>query len=358
MVENFDINTSYPNLKIREFIPSEKQFQSYNDTQIWEINGAHEFPDDIQTAINELKPLLIQFIQGGYSPEFAAKHMEDFKEFRNLALGLAKFGNIFDALINSKYYIKSRRFGRHLGLIIAKTLLFYEHSKNGIIPFIPSRIKKYKYSRKIYNTIIIGDCMVCSSWGNILEEIYGSEWDLLADFLQKYPFNILLTHFPYLETPPVKEEDDEYLGCWDLFLKYNSAETVRSLYYLIQMGFYKNDGIHSWYEFVLFMIEHPLINNFKVIFSCYDWNEEINAIFWKISLPFGMRMYYQSKHGLDQVLHDLYSFSIHFSRSPTQFDFPFILTILQKKYWEKFGIYSWEQLIERSQKLTPFDLPE
>ena len=60
---------------------------------------------------------------------------------------------------------------------------------------------------------------------------------------------------------------------------------------------------------------------------------------------------FSSRKGLEIVAQDLHNFEIYLERCPTQFDFPFVLNLLDSRIWQKYGISSWEDLVEYSSRL-------
>jgi len=130
----------------------------------------------------------------------------------------------------------------------------------------------------------------------------------------------------------------------------NSKEIIRDLYKACQLGFYEKDGIYSWHELLYWCQTFPSL---KLQFNTWDlgWKSKFNCRFHDYPLSDAFSIRYSSRKGLEIIAQDLSNFICHFGRYPTQFDFPFVLSLLDKKAWQIYRIFSWENLVEYSGKL-------
>lgn len=337
------------NRKINEFSPLNLDNKLFSASHLWEIPNEELYPDEIKEEISNLKVLITNFIHSGYSPEFCKQNMRQFKIFRKLALDLARHENIIDALICSKYWIDSDHW-IVLGKQIAKILIVAENLKHGEIPLTESRAKNFKMCRKILTVIKAGTWKHYATWDKFLKSLYGNNWKELAKFLKEFPFEKLISRLPYLDIYDSNERDYISHNFLSEFCKKNTAKTIRNLYYACQMGFYETNGILSWHEFLYWCQTFPPL---QTQFDSWDlgWKSEFNTQFKDFFLPDAFSMRFSSRKGLEIIAQDLYNFNNYFGRYPTQFDFPFVLNILDTEAWRKYGMFSWEDVIEYSLKL-------
>lgn len=349
MVEFLKLDPIQLNRKINEFSPFKLDNKIFSASHLWEIPNEELYPDEIKEEISNLKVLITEFIHSGYSPEFCSQNMRQFKIFRKLALDLARHENIIDALIYSKYWLNSGHW-HALGIKIAKILIFAENLKHGEIPITESRAKKFEMCRKILAVIKAGTWERYTTWDKFLKSLYGKNWKELAKFLKEFPFERLIKQLPYLDfQEPGKHRFISHNFLRE-FSKKNTVETIRNLYYACQMGFYETNGIFSWHELLYWCQTFPPL---RIQFGFCDlgWRSKFYSQFRDYLLPDGFSMRYSSQKGLQIIAQDLYDFNCYFGRCPTQFDFPFVLDILDTAAWRKYGIFSWENLIEYSLKL-------
>ncbi len=59
-------------------------------------------------------------------------------------------------------------------------------------------------------------------------------------------------------------------------------------------------------------------------------------------------MRFESRKGLEIVKRDLQLFYEYFGRVPTQFDFAYVMQLLDYNCWKKYDIMTWEDLIKYS----------
>lgn len=349
MVEFQKLEPIQLNRKINEFSPLKLNSKIFSASHLWEIPNEELYPDEIKDEIKGLKTLITGFIQSGYSPEFCNQNMRKFKMFRKLALNLARHENIIDAIIYSKYWINSSHW-RYLGIEIARILVFAENIEHGEIPTTESRARKFEMCRKILTAIKSGTWRRYGSWNEFLRGLYGENWKRMAKFIKEFPFEKLIKQLPYLDFHEPDEHESASQNFLREFSKKNTAETIKDLYYTCQMGFYEKNGIYSWHELLYWcQTFSPLQDQFY--FWKLDWNDKFHAQFIDSFLPVAFSKRYSSRKGLEIVAQDLYNFKMYLDRNPTQFDFPFVLNILDAREWRKYGISSWESLVEYSLKL-------
>lgn len=349
MVECRDLEPVLLNRKINEFSPLKLDNSVFSASHLWEIPNEELYPDDIKREINRLKNLLSDFIKSGYSPEFCAQNLRRFKAFRKLALNLAKYENIIDAIIYSKYWTDSYHW-RYLGKAIARILVYSENLNNGEIPATQSRARKFEKCRKILTAVKSGALRGYATWGDFLESLYGKNWRGLATFIKKFPFKDLISRLPYLDHYKLEERVHTSSNFLKEVSKKNSVDTIKNLYHACQMGFYEKDGIYSWHELLYYCQTIPSLQD-QFRFWDLDWNCKFHIQLKESSLPNSFFRRYSSRKGLEIVAQDLFHFKIYFERHPTQFDFPFVLNILDGGVWQRYGISTWEQLIKYSMKL-------
>jgi len=342
------------NRKIDEFSPFKLDVKLFNASHFWEIPNEELYPDEIREKIKEeisyLKVLITDFAKSDYSPKFFNQDRKQFSLYRSLALNLAKHENIIDALIYSNYYKNSHSSNNVHSLRIAQTMIFLEHLEYGEIPHSVLRIKKFEISHKIYTAIKAGTWPYYNTWNKFLEGLYGKDWIGLVSFLEKFPFEKLIEKLPYLDIHISREGKSVSKNFLKELKQRNSKETIRNLYKACQLGFYEKNGIYSWHELLYWCQTFPSL---KIQFDRWDlgWKSRFNCRFHDYFLSEAFSIRYLSRKGLEIIAQDLYNFACYYGRYPTQFDFPFVLCLLDANAWQKYGIFSWENLVEYSQKL-------
>jgi len=349
MVEFQKLEPIQLNRKINEFSPLNLDNKIFGDSRLWEIPNEELYPDEIKEEINNLKVLMTGFIQSGYSPEFCNRNMREFISFRKLALNLARHENIIDALIHSKYWIKSVHWS-YLGKEIAQILIYAENIKHGEIPATESRAKNFEMCRKILTAIKSGTWREYASWDEFLQNLYGENWKGLSKFLNQFPFEKLIDQLPYLDLHEPNENEHVSQNFLTELKRKNSVETIKNLYHACQMGFYEKNDILSWHELLYWCQTCPSLQDQFNSWSL-DWNDNFHARFIDKSLPAGFSKRFSSRRGLEIIAQDIFNFKIYFNRPPTQFDFPFVLNMLDARKWQEYGISSWESLVEYSSRL-------
>ena len=342
------------NRRINEFSPLKIDVKLFSASHLWEIPNEDLYPDEILERIKEeiryLKALITDFARSDYSPKFFNRDMKQFSLYRTLALELAEHENIVDALIYSNYYKNSPSSENIHSFKIAQIMVFLEHLKYREIPHSVLRIKKFEVSYRIYRAIKAGTWSRYNTWNKFLEGLYGKNWFELVRFLEEFPFEKLIKELPYLDNHLTRESRFVSSNFLRELKEKNSKEIIRNLYDACQLGFYEKDGIYSWHELLYWCQNLPSL---KLQFNKWDlgWNNKFNCRFHDFFLSDAFSIRYSSRKGLEIIAQDLYNFTCHFGRYPTQFDFPFVLSLLDMCRWEKYSIFSWEHLVEYSRKL-------
>lgn len=333
--------------RINNFNPIPETNDIFYDPHIWEIKNIDYFSDSIIKEIERLKTDLIEFIKGGYSPHIFKNYR--FKKLRKLALGLLKYDNIMDAIIETKY------FSWNSGLEIAKILFCLENIEKGIIPIPEYKVKKSKVGRKILNVILRGDWKHYNNWNDFVSSVYGENWKSTAKFLEGWTIKQIFSQIPFLGENVDKTESNFFNN----LVNFNDEETIKNLYILCQNGFFEKDGIYSWHDF-LFNCVNDEILNCKGNGFIFPWTHQINQLFLDYDLYYrrykkarGIYLRYQTRRGLEIIAQDIALFKDYFDRVPTQLDFPFAMVMLEEYEWIDYGVSTWEDLITYSKTIEP-----
>jgi len=333
--------------RLDEFVFPQEKASIFDDPDFWALTNSEFLSEEIMGQLQNIRGLLIEFIKDGYSEEFCMKNNQYFPFFRRLALQISKHNNIIPAFIASKSW-KSK-----FAFEMAKGIILSEFKSNGNILTTISQIEKSKIARSILREINSGNWnrFDINTWEDFLKELYGPNWYLMVEFLKLNASEHVVNHFPHY--PQIKENNQEVKrkkcifrsNIWDEFCEFSGSENIIAIYLLCQNGFYENIGIYSWHDFLYNCIHQiETVRNERLTYGFY-WNHQINQKLYQID-DNNIIHRYQTLKGLEIVRKDLKLFYRYFGRSPTQFDFKFVLYLLDSDEWKSKGITSWEDLMK------------
>ncbi len=173
---------------------------------------------------------------------------------------------------------------------------------------------------------------------------------------QLHLFSItLILNYTYSQLHLFSDESDSFRdNIWELFIESAGEDEIRNLYGLIQNGFYEEDGIYSWHEFLYSVMKDWFFKDLKERRWAFSFNNPLNALFFR-STRFsnshfsyeknGIQLRYMTRRGLEIITEDVCRFEQYFKRRPTQFDFPEAMKKLYMNKWSEFGINTWEEFM-------------
>lgn len=81
-------------------------------------------------------------------------------------------------------------------------------------------------------------------------------------------------------------------------------------------------------------------------FGINKWNDLLNLVFSKINQKISVLKYYKGIKGLNLAKQELIEFSKKNNRIPRNYEFLYFKRAFQKRFWSKYGINSWNDLLK------------
>lgn len=339
--------------RIDEFVPLSQKVLTYGSEDFWQIPNPEFFSDKLLERIQETKVFLIEFIKGGYSQEFCENHNREFPFYRKLAYQISKHNNIIEG------FLASRNWKAGIARSIATSLFQSECVLKKTIPVTQNQLEKTRIARRIHNAIISEKFNKYKepTWEEYLEDTYGTYWPQMSELL-KIDIESIINAFPYnigeyLQKPIQFNMENESRckeNVWDTFFNSWGEDYIKVLFLLCQNGFYEASGIVSWHDLLYNCLNKEEIQKDRYfLWRSLHRTQKINQVFFNFLDVYSQGSISQrfcTRKGLEIVKRDIILFQELFGRTPTQFDFAYVLHFFENSYWQKYGITNWEALIQ------------
>lgn len=299
MVEYDDFMVSKPPLvkkRIKDFISIKERIEIWSDLGIWQIENKEFYSDWFHQEIKRLKPIIIEFVNDGYSHAVCEKYKLKYKFLRRFVYWFTKKENLILALL------KANGWKRRLGLEIAKGQFRLFKSRNHRLP---------TGNDKGMNSILYA----CSQgyWKE-----YGIEtWN---DLLKSTFGEINFEYKKYTGYEGLKQAEKELLEYYEKNSKKPTSKYFAGICNAINRG--------EWIEF-----------------GIKTWNDLLKSIFGEVN--YGSSKY-KGKRGLERAVQELKEFYQKDGKKPTLIEIAMsgIYNAIQKGEWIDFGIKTWNDLLK------------
>ncbi len=295
-MKEIDWITIKDRIKPFEIIPS--YIDLWTDLGIWYLHNEDFFSDWLKQKFSELKEIIRKFYDNDILKEENKEKSLNYSYIRKLVYGISKYQNIYDALFFANGWKGL------IGLELAKTKLKLFYNKNKRFPtqremdIISNKvIQKKKYWKKFG----------INSWNDLLKETFGQVNKTYnihrgKKGLEKAKYCLLNFQKKQKRLPTARDK---------MMITYSNV---------VARGIWSEFGINTWNDL--------LIYTFKKI------NKSSNL--------------YKGELGLNRAKIVLKNYYKKYKKKPTSEikEVASILVAIKRNYWSKFGIKSWNDLLE------------